>query len=119
MKPRLSASRTHRKITVTGHEWSNPIPDPRDKRTFFDFILRRLLEQNEGSNRRELSIAEASMKKRIIFDSEIAGFAAMGTSQVTNHFSLVSVLQSTRRQIRRKEEIYMQWTPGHSNYLGN
>ena len=58
------------------------------------------------------------MKKRIVFDSEIAGFAAMGTRQVTNHVKLASVLQTKRRQIRRKEEIYMQWTPGHSKHLG-
>ena len=49
------------------------------------------------------------MKKRIVFDSEIAGFAAVGTRQVTNHVKLASVLQTMRGQIRRKEEIYMQW----------
>jgi len=43
----------------------------------------------------------------------------MGTRQVTNYVKLASVLQSTRRQIRKKEEIYMQWTPGHSKHLGN
>ena len=43
----------------------------------------------------------------------------MGTRQASNHLSLVSVLQTIRRQIRRKEEIYMQWTPGHSKHLGN
>ena len=58
-------------------------------------------------------MAEAKMKKRIVYDSEIAGFAAMGSRQVTNHFSLVSVVQNTRRQIRRKE------APGHSKHLGN
>ena len=31
------------------------------------------------------------MKKRIVYDSEIAGFAAMGTRQATNHERLVSV----------------------------
>ena len=84
---------------MTGHEWSNPIPNPRKKEPY-DFIFRRLLEQNEGSDCRKFSTAEASMKQRIIFDSEIAGFAAMGTRQVTNHFSLVSALQSVKRQIR-------------------
>ena len=58
------------------------------------------------------------MKKRIVYDSEIAGFAAMGTRQLTNHVKLASVSQTMRRQIRRKEEIYMQWTPGHSKHLG-
>ena len=92
-------------MTVTGHEWSNPIPDRRKKEPY-DFIPRRLLEQNEGSECRKFSIAEASMKNRIIFDSEIAGFAAMGTRQVTNNFSLVSVLRSIRRQIRRKGDLF-------------
>ena len=59
------------------------------------------------------------MKKRIVYDSKIAGFAAMGNRQVTNHVKLASVLQAMRRQIRRKEEIYMQWTLGHSKHLGN
>ena len=59
------------------------------------------------------------MKKRIVYDSEIAGFAAMGTRQVTNHVKLASVLQTMRRQVSRKEEIYMQWTPSHSKHLGN
>ena len=31
---------------------------------------------------------------------------------------MASVLQAMRRQIRRKEEIYMQWIPGHSKHLG-
>ena len=92
-------------VTVTGHEWSNPLPNPR-KQEPYDFILRAL-------------IAEANMKKRIVYDSEIASFAAMGTRQAANHLRLVSVLQTMRRQIRRKEEIYMQWTPGHSKHLGN
>ena len=43
----------------------------------------------------------------------------MGTIQVTNHVKMASVLQAMRRQIRRKEEIYMQWIPGHSKHLGN
>ena len=43
----------------------------------------------------------------------------MGTRQVTNHSSLVSTLQTMRRQIRRREEFFMQWTPGHSKHLGN
>ena len=43
----------------------------------------------------------------------------MGTRQVTNHFSLFSVLQSIRRQIRRKGEIYVQWTLSHSKHLDN
>ena len=43
----------------------------------------------------------------------------MGTRQVTNHVKLACVLQTMRRQIRRKEEIYMQWTPGHSKLFGN
>ena len=59
------------------------------------------------------------MKKRIVYDSEIAGFAAMGTRQATNHLNLVFVLPTPRRQVHRKEEIYMQWTPGHSRHLGN
>ena len=78
-----------------------------------------LIEQLASSGQRKISIAEANMKKCIVYDSEIAGFAAMGTRQATNHFRLVSVLQAVRRQIRREEEIYMQWTPGHSNHFGN
>ena len=105
-------------MTVTGHEWSNPLPNPR-KQESYDFILRALIEQLACSGQRKISIAEANMKKRIVYDSEIAGFAAMGTRQATNLLKLVSVLQTIRRQIRRKEEIYMQWTPGHSKHLGN
>ena len=88
------------------------------KQELYDFILRGLIEQIAGSGHR-IPIAEANKKKRIVYDSEIAGFAAMGTRQATNHLSLVSVLQTIRRQIRRKEEIYMRWTPGHSRHLGN
>ena len=83
----------------------------------YDFILRALFEQLTNSGQRTISIAELNMKKRIVYDSEIAGFAAMGTRQLTNHVKLASVLQTMRRQIRRKEEIYMQWTPGHSKHL--
>jgi len=85
----------------------------------YDFILRGLIEQNVGSGHRRISIAEANMKKRIVYDSEIVGFAAMAPRQATNHLSLVSVLQTIRRRIRRKEEIYLQWTLGHSKHLGN
>ena len=46
------------------------------------------IEQIAGSGHR-ISIAEANMKKRIVYDSEIAGSAAMGTRQATNHLSLV------------------------------
>ena len=84
----------------------------------YDFIHRGLIEQIAGSGHR-ISSAEANKEKRIVYDSEIAGFAAMGTRQATNHLSLVSVLQTIRRQIRRKEEIFMQWTLGHSRHLGN
>ena len=62
---------------------------------------------------------EARHEASIVYDSEVAWFAAMGIRQVTNHLKLVSLLQTMRRQIRRKEEIYMQWTPGHSKHLGN
>ena len=95
-------------VTKTGHECSNPLPNPR-KQEPYDFILRALIEQLASSGQRKISIAEANMKKRIVYDSEIAGFAAMGTRQTANHLKLVSVLQTMRRQIRRKEEIYMQW----------
>ena len=105
-------------VTVSGHEWSNPPPNPR-KQEPYDFILRALIEQLASSGQRKISIAEANMKKRMVYDSEIAGFAAMGTRQTANHLKLVSVLQTIRRQIRREEEIYMQWTPGHSKHLGN
>ena len=84
----------------------------------YDFIHRGLIEQIAGSGHR-ISSAEANKKKRIVYDSEFAGFAAMGTREATNHLSLVSVLQTIRRQIRREEEIYMRWTPGHSRHLGN
>ena len=105
-------------VTVMGHEWSNPLPNP-IKQELYDFILRALIEQNAGSGHRRISIAEANMKRRIVYDLEIAGLAAMATRHAANHLSLVSVLQTIRRQIRRKEEIYMQWTPGHSKHLGN
>ena len=54
-----------------------------------------------NAGRRTISIAELNLKKRIVFDSEIAGFAAMGTKQVTTHVKLTSVLQTARKQIRR------------------
>ena len=106
------------KVTIPGHEWLTPLPNPRRQESY-DFILRALIEQLTTSGQRTISIAEMNMKKRIVYDSEIAEFAAMGTRQVTNHVKLGSVLQTMRRQIRRKEEIYMQWTPGHSKHLGN
>ena len=106
------------KVTIPGQEWLNPLPNPR-KHEPYDVILRALIEQLTSSGRRTISIAELNVKKRIVYDSEIAGFVAMGTRQVTNHVKLASVLQTMRRQIRRKEEIYMQWTPGHSKHLGN
>jgi len=105
-------------VTIPFHEWLIPLPNPR-KQEPYDFILHALIEQLMNSGRRTISIAELNMKKRIVFDSETAGFAAMGTRQVTNHVKQASVLQTTRRQIRRKEEIYMQWFPGHSKHLGN
>ena len=107
------------KVTIPGHEWLIPLPNPRKQEPYDFFILRALIEQLTSSGQRKISIAEMNMKKRIVYDSQIAGFAAMGTRQVTNHVKLASVLQTMRRQIRRKEEIYMQWTPGHSKHLGN
>ena len=106
------------RVMIPGHEWLNPLPNPRRQEPY-DFIVRALIEQLTNSGQRTISIAEMNMKKRIVHDSEIAGFTAMGTRQVTNHVRLASVLQTMRRQIRRKEEIYMQWTPGHSKHLGN
>ena len=103
-------------VTIPGQEWLDSLPNLR-KQEPYDFLLRALIEQLMNSGQRTISIAE--LKKRIVFDSEIAGFAAMGTRQVTNHVKLASVLQTMRRQIRRKEEIYMQWTPGHSKHHGN
>ena len=70
------------KVTIPGREWLNPLPNPR-KQEPYDFILRALIEQLASSGQRKISIAEANMKKRIVYDSEIAGFAAMGTRQVT------------------------------------
>ena len=105
-------------VTIPVQEWLDSLPNLR-KQEPYDFILRALIEQLINSGQRTISIAELNMKKRIVYDSEIAGFAAMGTRQVTNHVKLASVLQTMRRQIRRKEEIYMQWTPGHSKHLGN
>ena len=105
-------------VTVMGHEWSNLLPNP-GKQEPYELILRALIEQIAGSRHRRISIAEANVKKRIVYHSEIAGFAAMGTRHAANHLSLVSVLQTIRRQIRRKAEIYMQWTLGHSKHLGN
>ena len=66
-------------VTVTGHEWSNSLPNPR-KQEPYDFNLRALIEQSWRALDR-ISIAEANMKKRIVYDSEIVGFAAMGTRQ--------------------------------------
>ena len=91
------------KVTIAGHEWLNPLPNPRRQEPY-DFIHRALIEQLTNSGQRTISIAEMNMKKCIVYDSEIAGFAAMGTRQVTNHVKLASVLQTMRRQIRRKEE---------------
>ena len=105
-------------VTIPGQEWLDSLPNMR-KQEPYDFLLRALIEQLMNSGQRTISIADLNMKKRIVFDSEIAGVAAMGTRQVTNHVKLASVLQTIRRQIRRKEEIYMQWTPGHSKHLGN
>ena len=105
-------------MTIPGQEWLTSLPNMR-KQEPFDFILHALIEQLINSGQRTISIAELNMKKRIVFDSEIAGFAAIETRQVTNHVKLASVLQTLRRQIRRKDEIYMQWTPGHSKHLGN
>ena len=105
-------------VTIPGQEWLDSLPNTR-KQEPYDFILRALIEQLINSGQRTISIAKLNMKKRIVFDSEIAGFAAMGTRQVTNHVKLASVLQTLRRQIRRKEEIYMRWTPRHSKHLGN
>ena len=105
-------------VTIPGQEWLDSLPNMR-KQEPYDFILRALIERLINSGQRTISIVELNMKKRIVFDSEIAGFAALGTRQVTNHVKLASVLQTLRRQIRRKEEIYMQWTPGHSKHLGN
>jgi len=110
--------RDAQKVTIPGQEWLDSLPNMR-KQEPYDFILRALIEQLMNSGKRTISIAELNMKKRIVYDSEIAGFAAMGTRQVTNHVKLASVLQTMRRQIRGKEEIYMQWTPGHSKHLGN
>ena len=105
-------------MTIPGQEWLDSLPNLRKQEPYY-FILRALIEQLINSGQRTISIAELNMKKRIVFDKEIAGFAAMGTRQVTNHVKLASVLQTMRRQIRRKEEIYMQWIPGHSKHLGN
>ena len=105
-------------VTIPGQEWLDSLPNMR-KQEPYDFLLRALIEQLMNSGQRTISIAELNMKKRIVFASEIAGFAAMGTRQVTNHVKLASVLQTIRRQIRRKEEIYMQWTPGHSKHRDN
>ena len=105
-------------VTIPGQEWLDSLPNIR-KQEPYDFILRVLIKQLINTGQRTISIAELNMKKRIVFDSEIAGFAAMGTRQVTNHVKLASVSQTLRRQIRRKEEIYMQWTPGHPKHLGN
>ena len=91
-------------VTIPGQEWLDSLPNTR-KQEPYDFILRALIERLINSGQRTISIAELNMKKRIVFDSEIAGFAAMGTRQVTNHVKLASVLQTLRRQIRRKEEI--------------
>ena len=88
-------------VTIPGQEWLDFLPNMR-KHEPYDFLLRALIEQLMNAGRRTISIAELNMKKRIVFDSEIAGFAAMGTRQVTNHVKLASVLQSTRRQIHRK-----------------
>ena len=117
MKLQSNGLRDAQRVTIPGQEWLDSLPNMR-KQEPYDFLLRALIEQLMNPGRRTISIAELNLKKRIVFDSEIAGFAAMGTRQVTNHVKVASVLQTTRRQIRRKEKIYMQWTPGHSKHLG-
>ena len=114
----LGRLRDAQHVTIPRQEWLDSLPNMR-KQEPYDFLLRASIEQLMNSGQKTISIAELNMKKRIVFDSEIAGFAAMGTRQVTNHVKMASVLQTIRRQIRRKEEIYMQWTLGHSKHLGN
>ena len=87
-------------MTVMDHEWSNTLPNPR-KQEPYDFILRVLIEQIAGP------------AHRVRFRD--AGFAAKWSPDKLPIISvcLVSVLQTMRRQIRRKEEIYVQGTLGH------
>ena len=87
-------------MTIPGQEWLDSLPNMR-KHEPCDVILGGLIEQLMNAGRRTISIAELNLKKRIVFDSEIAGFVAMGTRQVTTHVKLTSVLQTARKQIRR------------------
>ena len=60
MKLPIQRLRDVQNVTVMGHEWSNPLPNPR-KQEPYDFILRALIEQLASSGQRRISIAEANM----------------------------------------------------------
>ena len=68
-------------VTIPGQEWLDSLPNLR-KQEPYDFLLRALIEQLMNAGRRTNSIAELNMKKRIVFDSEIAGFAAISCQTV-------------------------------------
>ena len=87
---------------------TNPLPNLQ-KQEPYDFI-RRLMSRLRTQDTEEFQLLKQNMKKRIVYDSQIAGFAAMGTRQATNHLNLIFVLPTPRRQIHHKDEIYMQWT---------
>ena len=99
-----------RNVTVMGHECKSSSKFKKTRTVWFHSSFD---EQVPHSGHRRIPIAEANMKKRIVHDSE------MDPRQATNHLNLIFVLQTLRRQIRRKEKIYIQWTPGHSKHLGN
>ena len=54
----------------------------------YDFILRGLIEQIAGSRHKRISITEQTWK-RVVYDSDIAGFAAMGAGQASNSLCLL------------------------------
>ena len=64
-----------------------------------------------NAGRRTISIAELNMKERIVFDSEIARFAAMGTRQVTNHVKLAATNKTkTNPKGRRNLHAVDSWS---------
>ena len=79
----------------------------------YDFLLRALIAIDEFWTKNNFNFRIEYEEKELCLIRRLPGLQ-MGTRQVTNDVKLASVLQTTRRQIRRKEEIYMQWTLGHS-----
>ena len=69
-------------------------------------ILRALIEQLAGSGQRKISISEANMETRIVYDSEIAGFAAMGTRQIANHQARLRVTDNEKTNSPQRRNLH-------------